>query len=154
MLDLCSGCGIVGLDFLYHCQQAKREMPLIADFVEVQEIYQPHFKINASFVSAPTRFLLGNYKDLESKKYDLIVCNPPFFEIGTGKLSKNLFKNRCRFFIDSTLIDLTKTIERMLKPNGKAFVLSRTPIHSQLVTLRLESIRGNLLTQIDGASTN
>ena len=141
LLDLCSGCGIVGLDYLFH--QAVLGEPgqalstKTADFMEIQEIYREHFEENLRRfklhfpISTQTSFLKSNYADClnipEIKKYDLILCNPPYFHGGTGKLSPSEFKNRCRFFLDSDLPTLFLAITSMLKPRGQAFVLVSTP---------------------------
>jgi hypothetical protein len=42
-LDLCSGCGIIGLDFIFHCLNELGQSPLSFDFMEVQSIYETHF---------------------------------------------------------------------------------------------------------------
>jgi tRNA1Val (adenine37-N6)-methyltransferase len=106
ILDLCSGCGIIGLELALHL----KTLPLI-DFLEVQSIYLEYFNKNVEMIfphdqNSRLKFLNKNYDDLlkeseESQKYDLIVSNPPYFFLGEGLLSPNEFKNRCRFFIDS-----------------------------------------------------
>ncbi len=126
LLDLCSGCGIIGLDLLFHFYNERQQSFLRADFLEVQEIYQSHFQKNAAlFTQTPTQFLPINYNQLHphSPQYDLIVCNPPYFQPTQGKLSPSEFKNRCRFFLDSDLPHLLNGIEYSLKPTGQAFVL-------------------------------
>jgi tRNA1Val (adenine37-N6)-methyltransferase len=121
VLDLCAGCGVVGLDFLFHLRDAGLALPRHVDFLEVQEIYGSHFAANAAAFSN-AHFLAGNYADL-SGTYDLILCNPPFFRVGQGALSPNEFKNRCRFFIDSDFASLFLAIGRVLR--GQAYVLLR-----------------------------
>jgi len=131
VLDLCSGCGIVGLDYLFHCHKELGNSPLKADFMEVQDIYFEHFEKNVTAVNSPTpcQFLKVNYAELTSprfhEKYDLILSNPPYFRVGHGKLSPSEFKNRCRFFIDSDFKALIQGIENALKPGGSAYVLLR-----------------------------
>lgn len=129
-LDLCSGCGIVGLDFLFHCQKEQQMTPASFDFVEVQEIYQAHFAENVKRfgpTSTPLQFLHMNYQELltSSKKYDLILSNPPYFRQGQGKMSPSEFKNRCRFFLDADFPTLLKVVENSLAENGEAFLLLR-----------------------------
>lgn len=131
-LDLCSGCGIVGLDFLFHLKKSADSSFATFDFLEVQDIYEPYFQKNIqslSGVSTSLRFLKKNYSELcESgwrDSYDLILCNPPYFHLNQGKLSPSEFKNRCRFFIDSDFPNLIKGIENALAPDGEAYVLLR-----------------------------
>ncbi|WP_374033719.1 RsmD family RNA methyltransferase [Bdellovibrio bacteriovorus] len=131
-LDLCSGCGIVGLDFLYHCKTAGRAYPAEFDFMEVQKVYLEHFKKNLEPFSdnVPTvSFVNQNYEALQTtefhNRYDLILSNPPYFRINQGKMSPSEFKNRCRFFIDSDFTNLIRGIDASLKPEGRAFILLR-----------------------------
>lgn len=132
-LDLCSGCGIVGLDFLFHSRKEKGTTPAVFDFVEVQGIYRQHFEENLKRlgpISTRTRFLNTNYNQMLQDQsffgsYDLIVSNPPYFRVGQGKLSPSEFKNRCRFFMDSDFATLLQAIKKALSPQGKAYLLLR-----------------------------
>lgn len=127
-LDLCAGCGIVGLDFLFHLRQAELSLPESFSFVEVQEVYREHFALNRERLGSLetwTEFIGKNYADVGGQAYDLILCNPPYFRPGQGTLSPSDFKNRCRFFIDSDFHQLIKSLGHNLSPLGKAFVLLR-----------------------------
>ena len=42
-LDLCAGCGVIGLDFLYHCWHETGQTVKSFDFIEVQAVYKDHF---------------------------------------------------------------------------------------------------------------
>jgi tRNA1Val (adenine37-N6)-methyltransferase len=129
ILDLCAGCGIVGLDFLFSRQTHALDLPRSCDFVEVQEVYAAHFALNRTHIKGvELNFLPHNYASagLLESNYDLILCNPPFFRPGHGRLSPSEFKNRCRFFIDSDLITLMQVIQRALNQRGGvAYVLLR-----------------------------
>lgn len=135
VLDLCSGCGIIGLELLLH--SAKN---LKIDFLEVQEVYRSYFEKNIDMIFPDIldkfdkyRFLNFNYDKLLSvefeKRYDLIVCNPPYFFKEEGILSPSHFKNRCRFFIDSDFKTLIKACIHVLKINRAAYLLVRTGVH-------------------------
>lgn len=132
-LDLCAGCGIIGLDFLFHFKQQNLPCFKSFDFLEVQEIYQEHFNKNLKSLNSATtsvRFINKNYieliKEESSNTYDLILCNPPYFHSGQGKLSPSDFKNRCRFFLDSDFKSLLQAIENSLALNGRGFILLRS----------------------------
>ena len=131
VLDLCAGCGVIGLELQFHLKGLKK-----IDFLEVQEIYKDYFEKNAEQAKNPGsefNFLNLNYKALLAKefhqKYDIIISNPPYFFQGEGLLSPNEFKNRCRFFIDSDFKTLVKAILNSLKPSGSAYVLVRPGSH-------------------------
>lgn len=138
VLDLCAGCGIVGLDLLFH-QLKEESFQGEIDFLEVQEVYQNHFETNLQTLqniflkTLQAKWIQNNYANiLCEKKYDLIVSNPPYFLVNQGKLSTNPFKNRCRFFIDSDLQMLIQFIKNSLKINGFAYLLVRDELKKTL----------------------
>lgn len=173
-LDLCSGCGVIGLDFLFHCYNETQKSFREFDFLEVQDVYAEHFSTNVERLgSIPTElsFLNKNYSELHSEKfantYDLILCNPPYFHQGQGKLSPSEFKNRCRFFLDSDFKSLLQGIAHALKPQGQAYVLLRDQkehgwnsfeeaqkVLSDMQLEKLEDIRGTDLVKITKVPRN
>ena len=135
--DLCAGCGIIGMDLLFHLNENKIKLPSLTDFIELQNVYENYFKKNKieleQILNQKTElnFINANYADLTTNenfksKYNLIVCNPPYFKIGQGKLSPSEFKNRCRFYIDSDFMNLLKFIKYSLVQTGVAFILLRS----------------------------
>lgn len=138
VLDLCSGCGIIGIDTMallnvisLNKEKTIYSIPKSIDFLEVQDIYQQHFIKNIQFVEKDLKsylFYQLNYNQVQNypeltEKYDLIICNPPYFEKNKGILSDSEFKNRCRFYIDSDFSTLIKSLIYLLKKDGVAFVL-------------------------------
>ncbi len=164
MLDLCSGCGVIGIDILIHLHKNNLPFPKKVEFLEIQEIYQKYFEENRRTLKAEIdaeldlKLLMMNY-DLISQdeafqnKYDFIICNPPYFQMGHGKLSPSEFKNRCRFFIDSNLKNLLKAIGFSLAPNGVAFILIKSlsihGIDTQKVVEEEISANGLTVRKID-----
>jgi tRNA1Val (adenine37-N6)-methyltransferase len=135
--DLCAGCGIIGMDLLFHLNQEQLQLPLQTDFVEVQHIYESHFEKNKIELKkhihqkSELNFVNANYADLVvdenfKSKYDLIICNPPYFKTTQGKLSPSEFKNRCRFFIDSDFLNLMQFVKHSMTKTGRAFILLRS----------------------------
>lgn len=155
VLDLCAGCGIVGLDFLFHQLNESGKSPERCDFVEIQAAYRPHFEANRSTLGAQSQqieFLELNYSQLlESdfaSRYDLVLCNPPYYVAGHGRLSPSEERNRCRFYIDSDYKTLLDAVVHSLKPGGQAFVLwrdlSEHGIHSYDEALQLIGARAQV----------
>ena len=46
--DLCAGCGVVGLELLFHLNRRDGLSPTLIDFFEIQDEYRPHFEKNKS----------------------------------------------------------------------------------------------------------
>ncbi|MBC7465055.1 MAG: methyltransferase [Bdellovibrio sp.] len=138
ILDLCSGCGIVGLDLLFHLNSNGMQLPKKTDFLEIQNIYKPFFDKNVETFNGITKqsvsaqFLNINYEMLAqpesiyASSYDLIISNPPYFRKDQGVLSKSEFKNRCRFFIDSDFKNLIAAFKVSLSESGNAFILLKS----------------------------
>ena len=151
-VDICAGCGIIGFDFHYHC-------PSIGgiDFVELQNEYREHFEKNRHTVGGSEdrfRFLNMNYEALLAKEseglYDIVLCNPPFFRSDHGLLSPFPFKNRCRFFMDSSFEKLIEVIVHVLKPGGDAFLQVRNLREHQLDAVEeIETLSAGKLKCID-----
>lgn len=145
-LDLCAGCGVVGMDLLFHLRSTGCDLPKKFDFLEIQNQYEEHFKENfrrLGEVPTECRFVKENYAQITNinlaQAYDLIVCNPPYFSVGHGKPPANDLKLRSRFFVDSDLATLIEFIFRKLSVNGSAFVLIRNQLEhgkNQLAVIR------------------
>jgi tRNA1(Val) A37 N6-methylase TrmN6 len=131
ILDLCAGCGVIGMELSWHLQAIRQ-----IDFIEVQAIYTDYFHQNLAHINRPElrcQWHLLNYDELHEKqwegKYDLIISNPPYFQLGHGVLSPSEFKNRCRFYLDSSFQNYIRALENALAHQGKAYFLLRPLTH-------------------------
>ncbi|GIL16754.1 MAG: hypothetical protein BroJett040_05050 [Oligoflexia bacterium] len=136
VMDICAGCGVMGMELSFFLPQIQN-----IHFVEVQEVYRSHFEENLKTLKDTLKktqnrtdlngdFHLMNYESLIGhpqwrESMDLILANPPYFHPSQGKLSPSEFKNRCRFFIDSSFEKLIEAILFVLKPGGEAYILIR-----------------------------
>lgn len=118
-LDLCSGCGVIGLEIYFYLRELRH-----FDFVEIQEVYRSIFEQNLKlFDPLPSFPFLQKSYSAHQGQYDLIVCNPPYFFSGEGVLSPSDFKNRCRFYLDASFYNLIESITHLLAPQGEAYIL-------------------------------
>jgi tRNA1Val (adenine37-N6)-methyltransferase len=159
VLDLCAGCGVVGIELSWYLRDLKQ-----FDFIEVQDIYAPYFDENVATVNRPElqlRWHLLNYDALLEKnwagQFDLIVSNPPYFNPNQGMLSPSHFKNRCRFFLDSSFQNFILAMVNALAEDGQAYFLLRPlkqhgqDIFSEVQTLLLDTqAYAERITQIRG----
>lgn len=128
VLDLCAGCGVVGLELAKILKANEVDVSGIeVDFNEVQSAYEDHFRRNSDWAASwlKTRWLQMNYADLGGEKYDLIVSNPPYFDRAHGNLPPCALKARARFFLDSDFETLLESVSSVLAPGGTALILVR-----------------------------
>ncbi|RUR07612.1 methyltransferase [Legionella sp. km772] len=128
VLDLCAGCGVIGIELSWRLRALRQ-----IDFVEIQSIYTDYFFQNLAEVNRPElelRWHVLNYDALHAKnwqgRFDLIVSNPPYFQPGHGILSPSNFKNRCRFYLDSSFENYIAALANSLANKGKAYFLLRS----------------------------
>jgi tRNA1(Val) A37 N6-methylase TrmN6 len=60
------------------------------------------------------------------RRYDLIVCNPPFFKIGAGKMNPAPELALARHELELTLEELLRAAGRLLSPTGRLALIHRT----------------------------
>lgn len=121
VIDLCSGCGIVGLlmmrDFSPSCVTA----------VELQK--------KAHMLAELTKRRCGLEcfipKNCDLKEYtsphqaDLITCNPPYKTPGTGAVSASEAEAVARHEIECSILDVCRAAKRNLKFGGRLCICNR-----------------------------
>lgn len=134
VLDLCAGCGVIGIQLSWYLRDLRQ-----IDFVEIQDIYTDYFFQNIAQVNRPElqfNWHLMNYDELNTtaweETFDLIISNPPYFQEGHGMLSPSEFKNRCRFYLDSSFTNYVLALCNSLRYGGKAYFLLRPLQHHGL----------------------
>ena len=119
ILDLGAGSGIIGMEL------ARALKPQKLTLVEVQSEYETHLTQNASnFVPRETQtsILMKSFADFSSEeKFDLIVCNPPYYLPGRGEISPDPARAIARSFILDSWEILLKKVSQVMDPHGKCF---------------------------------
>jgi len=113
-LDIGTGTGMIALMI------AQRNPYIVIDAIEIDEASAMNASNNAANSPWSKRITVFN-QDLQSfpqtKQYDLIVSNPPYFLAGTSAPIKR--KHQSRHATSLPFLDLIKSVQILLKEEGR-----------------------------------
>ena len=134
VLDVGAGCGIVGL------LVAKSNPKVELEAVEKQDAFVEYATINARVNEIDYKIQKKDFLELdESKKYDYIISNPPFYHDGASK-SKNEMLFQARYNVNLPLADFFKKVSRLLKPYSH-FVFCYDATQFGLICAELDKVK-------------
>jgi tRNA1(Val) A37 N6-methylase TrmN6 len=121
ILDLGAGCGVIGIEI------AKRSSARHLTLVELQTEYKNYIEDNCKkFLRDETQveIAISSFQDYQSvKKFDLIVCNPPYYLPGHGELPKIPQRALARTFLVDDWMILVRKIAQSLTVDGSALIV-------------------------------
>lgn len=120
VMDVGAGSGVIGLEL---SRKAKNITKMI--FLEVQEAYKPFLLKNIhSFLPSHIQheIYIADYNTFNIKeKVDVMVCNPPYFFLESGRVSPDPKKAKARSFTKDDFKNLFSFFKRGLRPQGVAY---------------------------------
>ena len=132
VVDLCSGTGVISVILT----QKKKLHKIYA--VELQDEMYNLLKRNIKLNNLEDCIypFKSNIKDYYlDKKVDIVVCNPPYKEIGTGIKNENTVKYIARHEKECTLEDVFKCSSKILKQKGKLYLVHKPQRLVDLISL-------------------
>lgn len=121
VLEIGTGTGIVAIML----SLARPEWSVLAVEVQISE-YLLALK-NISAVNAKLNLKLADVRKLHdyigNRQFHLIVSNPPYYKVGSGRTAVNIAKNISRFEFLSEMDDFFRCLRRHLLPGGLAAYL-------------------------------
>lgn len=121
ILDLGAGSGIIGIEL------SNILKPKDLTLLEVQPEWNEYLQHNVEhFLNSETKAQIveSSFANWEpDKKYDLIVCNPPYYLPGHGQPNADKRKAIARSFMIDGWKELLDLIARALTPEGRAFLV-------------------------------
>ncbi len=79
-------------------------------------------------------------KRFESDTFDIITCNPPYFKnIDTSKKNDDIHKIIARHEVNLTMEDIVKVVRKLLKNDGKFYLVHRTERFLELTNLLMSN---------------
>lgn len=123
LVDLGCGCGIVALVLAY------RQLTVQCFGIEIQPALAGLARKNvvANHMDDRIQIIEGDIKSISQNRIkgpvDIIVCNPPFGRIASGRISPDSERALARHEITMCLKDITATARRILRRGGKLCVI-------------------------------
>jgi len=121
VLDLGAGCGVIGIETANHlgCEHLT--------LLELQDDFYPHLEINLKHqlkTSLRSEIIKSSFGEWNPyRKYDLIVCNPPYYLPGRGQGNKDPRRELARSFVKDNWSTLMRLIESTLAPEGRGYLV-------------------------------
>ena len=130
VLDIGAGTGLLSL------MLAQRSERIHVDAIEIDRDASIQAQANAA--SSPwsnrVRVINGDVtKNLYNEKYDLVICNPPFFN--NSLLGDKDSRNLARHTVSLSYSDLWNVLNKVLKPDGYASIMLPVVEHTQWESL-------------------
>ena len=132
--DLGAGTGLLGMLLL------AREPSLHITNVEIQgaacKLALRTAELNG--LSDSISCVEGDLRDtalLPAGSFDLVICNPPYFALGTGAQAETQARNTARSEVSCTLEDICRTASRLLRWGGRLALVFRTERMAELMEL-------------------
>lgn len=158
ILDLCAGNGAISILL------TKRSNAQIVG-LEIQErlVSMAYRSIKLNNLQEQVSIIHGDLKDvkldLKQSSFDLITCNPPYFNTPKeSEYNKNEHETIAKHEVFCTLEDVVKACKRYVKPGGKIAIVHRPGRLVDLITLfrkyRLEPKRIQFVYPKEGEEAN
>lgn len=123
VIELCAGVGVIGLCLLKKFPDIQK-----VTFVELQksmcDLLEENIKINT--LTEKTTVVNSDYRKINKQFYtsfDVLVANPPYRKLKTGRISKNIIRAKSRHEIEGTLQELLEISAKLLKDRGKLYFI-------------------------------
>ena len=133
ILDIGTGCGVIPL------LMANREPEIKATGIEIQDSSASYAEENISKNQMEIKIIRGDFLKWEwaSKQFDLIVSNPPYRKINSGRTNPNKEKAISRHELKLNLPTMLNKAKPILKRGGH-ITLAYPPIRLQETLRELE----------------
>lgn len=125
ILDLFSGCGVIGRVFL---EGTEDSCDLVV--IEKQKEFLP--SLEANFGGIDAEIVIGDFRAHCFDKFDLILANPPFYSKDNVRPSPHENKNQCQIR-DFTWEEMISWALEQLKPKGHFIFLAPVVEENQVV---------------------
>lgn len=131
LVDFCSGSGIVGLEVAGRIKTDK-----LVQF-EIQEGLAEMASYTNQYNESIKNIELYNCSLVDAEKYvddvDVVVCNPPYFKLNSGKMNESSSRSIARHEISVSLNEIIVSAKNILKNGGALYFVHIQERYNELV---------------------
>lgn len=132
-VDLGCGSGVIGLSLAW------RNAQLAVDCIDIQPAAAEATQANICLNGLEGRMsaVCGDLREMVTPencdRYDLVVCNPPYYPAGSGKISADEAKAIARTELCCTLGDVCRCAAGLLKTGGRFCIVHKPERMAELI---------------------
>ncbi|MDA9793205.1 RsmD family RNA methyltransferase [Bacteriovoracaceae bacterium] len=123
VLDLCAGCGVVGIEYALLSKNIKK-----LSFLEKQtSFFEDALGRNCDYLLASKKInieqIFISFEQYKvDEKFDVILCNPPYYNLSQNRTGNSINRSTCTHFDINFYEELFEFIGRSLNEGGRAFI--------------------------------
>lgn len=123
ILDICAGSGVVGLELN---KILENKVDSISFIEKQKDVFEDSIAKNVSTLKIKYNVLFGDFRLVKLEgKFDIILCNPPYFSQEKNRLSDNIKLRTCTHFEASFYEELIEFVLTHKKKDGRGYILYR-----------------------------
>lgn len=131
VLDVGAGCGVIGIEW-FLMRSYRDDVTL----VEKQSVFLKSLTKNCIDLEDSIHLINKNFIECDfKKKFDIVLCNPPYFIKERSRPSDCVIRNNCRQVKQIELSNMFKKIHEVLKDDGSLFFVFRNEEYKWLVDM-------------------
>lgn len=138
ILDFCSGSGVISI--ILSAKQKYKKIYAIELQKEMFNILKENVNINSlndkiSIINEDIKNFQKIRENIVENNIDIIVCNPPYKEIGTGIINENEVKYIARHEAKCKLDDIFSAANKLLNVKGELYLVHKPERMADLITI-------------------
>lgn len=125
ILDLGAGCGVVGLILLHRCSSCIRSLTAFELQPGLVQLVRENIRLNqfAEKMNVVEGDLRTISDQLAPESFSTVVCNPPFYSVGSGRVSVNEEALIARHQVSCNLSEILAAASAVVRNRGRVLLI-------------------------------
>lgn len=125
VLDLGAGCGIIGLILLYRAGKAIQTLTALELQPGLVQLIRENIRRNR--LNEQMQVIEGDLRNIKEfctpGSFSTVVCNPPFYPVGSGRTTSNKEAEIARHQVTCTVSEVIAAAAMAVKNRGKVYLV-------------------------------